>query len=65
MMKPLIRMKSINKNFNFFRNYNIPEPVTGGVLASLVFGLIYFYFDLIVSFSLEQRDGLLIIFFTL
>ncbi|NQY54539.1 MAG: sodium/glutamate symporter [Campylobacteraceae bacterium] len=56
--------KYLNKKILFFREYNIPEPVTGGVLASIFFGLIYFYFDLIISFSLDQRDTLLIVFFT-
>ena len=34
--------KRLNKEISFLREYNIPEPVTGGVLASLVFGAYYF-----------------------
>ncbi len=56
--------KFLNKKISFFRKYNIPEPVTGGVLASLIFGAIYFIFNIEVQFSLEQRDALLIVFFT-
>jgi ESS family glutamate:Na+ symporter len=29
----------------FLRNFNIPEPVVGGLLASIVFGLIYALFQ--------------------
>lgn len=54
----------LNKKISFFRNYNIPEPVTGGVLASIILGLIYALFGIEVKFSLEQRDALLIVFFT-
>jgi len=56
--------KTLNKRIKFIREYNIPEPVTGGVLASLFFGILYFTVDTEVVFSLEQRDSLLIIFFT-
>jgi len=56
--------KYLNKKIGFFREFNIPEPVTGGVLASLVFGAIYFIFDTAVEFSLHQRDVLLVVFFT-
>lgn len=54
----------LNKKINFLRHYNIPEPVTGGVLASIFFSSIYFIFDTKINFSLEQRDALLVIFFT-
>lgn len=56
--------KFLNRKIGFFRDYNIPEPVTGGVLASLVIGAIYFLFNITIEFSLEQRDALLIVFFT-
>lgn len=54
----------INCKIDFLEKYNIPRPVTGGVLASLLLSLIYFVFDFSVEFSLHQRDMLLIIFFT-
>ena len=56
--------KYLNKKFAFLREFNIPEPVTGGVLVSLCFGVIYFVFDLYFTFTLEARDMFLIIFFT-
>ncbi len=48
----------------FLRNFNIPEPVVGGLIASVVFGLIYAIFDLQFEFALDVRDELLIAFFT-
>jgi len=56
--------KFLNKRINILRRYNIPEPVTGGLLASLFFGLIFFVFDFDIKFSTHYRDILLIIFFT-
>jgi len=56
--------KYLNKKFNVLRKYNIPEPVTGGLLASLFFGLLFFIFDLDINFSNHYRDILLIVFFT-
>jgi ESS family glutamate:Na+ symporter len=48
----------------FLRSYNIPEPVVGGLIASLVFGLLYAVFGLQFDFALGVRDELLIAFFT-
>lgn len=54
----------LNNKISFFQHYNIPEPVVGGVIASLVFSSIYFLFDTSLDFSLGQRDALLVVFFT-
>lgn len=56
--------KWLNKRIPFLRQYNIPEPVTGGVLASLIFGAYYFITATEISFSLADRDTLFLIFFT-
>jgi ESS family glutamate:Na+ symporter len=56
--------KYLNNRIGPLQNYNIPEPVTGGVLASLVFAFIYFSFDFNFQFALGSRDDLLIVFFT-
>ena len=58
--------KYLNQKVNFLRQFNIPEPVTGGLIASLFFGLLHvFGFD--ISFSANSqhyRDILLVVFFT-
>jgi len=56
--------KTLKNKIAFFEKYNIPEPVIGGILASLIFSSCYFFLDTVVSFSLEQRDVLLVVFFT-
>ncbi len=54
----------LNLRIGFLREYNIPEPVSGGILASLVSAAIYFGLDTELSFDLGSRDSLLIVFFT-
>jgi len=56
--------KYLNKKFNILRKYNIPEPVTGGLVASLLFWILYLIFDVNIVFNNHYRDILLIIFFT-
>ncbi len=53
----------INDRVAVLRNFNIPEPVTGGLLASLVVLLLYLLFGLELSFELSTRDFLLVLFF--
>jgi ESS family glutamate:Na+ symporter len=54
----------LNKKIKVFRDYNIPEPVTGGLLASLMVGLLFWLIGLEISFDMANRDMLLIVFFT-
>jgi ESS family glutamate:Na+ symporter len=56
--------KLLNAKIGFLREFNIPEPVTGGLIASVVFGLIYAFFNLQFEFALDVRNELLIAFFT-
>ncbi len=56
--------KFLNRKITFFRSYNLPEPVTGGVFVSLIFGGLYFLFKAETNFDLSGRDSLLIVFFT-
>ncbi len=53
----------ITQRVAFLRNYNIPEPVTGGFIAALVFWLAYIVFGLEIGFEMDIRDRLLVIFF--
>jgi ESS family glutamate:Na+ symporter len=56
--------KAINERLAALRHYNIPEPVTGGLLFSLAFGLVYLLSGIKVDFDLTARDILLVYFFT-
>lgn len=56
--------KFLNSKIKFLRTYHIPDPITGGVAASILFGLVYVVLDLQFKFAMELRDELLIVFFT-
>ena len=58
--------KYLNRKINFLRKFNIPEAVTGGIVASLFFGLLFLLgFEITFSAgSKHYRDVLLVIFFT-
>ena len=56
--------KRINDSVGFLREFSIPEPVTGGLLFSILFGLVYALSDVAVEFDLAARDILLVYFFT-
>jgi ESS family glutamate:Na+ symporter len=56
--------KRINDAVGFLREFSIPEPVTGGLLFSILFGLVYAFSGMAVEFELGARDFLLVYFFT-
>ncbi|MCS0504224.1 sodium/glutamate symporter [Ancylobacter mangrovi] len=55
---------SINRVVPVLRAFNIPEAVTGGLLAALATLAAYRFFDTEIAFALEARDMLLLYFFT-
>lgn len=56
--------KRLNERVRFLREFSIPEPVTGGLLFSVLFGLVYAVSGIAVEFALAARDFLLVYFFT-
>ncbi|RLC57603.1 MAG: sodium/glutamate symporter, partial [Chloroflexi bacterium] len=54
----------LTRRIRFLREFNIPEPVTGGLLAAIVIFVIYLLTDLEITFDLSTRDRLLVYFFT-
>src|SRR5210317_754332 len=56
--------KRLNDAIGFLREFSIPEPVTGGLLFSILFGLFYAVSGIAVEFQLAARDVLLVYFFT-
>ena len=56
--------KRLNDAVDFLREFSIPEPVTGGLLFSVFFGLVYAATAVEVKFDLAARDILLVYFFT-
>jgi len=52
--------KRLNEKVGFLREFSIPEPVTGGLLFSILFGVLYFASGVAVDFELRARDVLLV-----
>ena len=55
--------KYLTQKIQFLQNFNIPDAVSGGVLASLIFAVYYAVFKSQIEFNLSIRDAFLIIFF--
>lgn len=56
--------KRLNEKIGILRELSIPEPVTGGLLFSILFALLYATSGIEVEFELRARDILLVYFFT-
>ncbi|NEX16321.1 MAG: sodium/glutamate symporter [Halochromatium sp.] len=56
--------KRLNDRIRLLRELSIPEPVTGGLLFSVLFALVYLGSGYAVEFELRARDILLVYFFT-
>jgi ESS family glutamate:Na+ symporter len=56
--------KRLNNAVGFLREFSIPEPVTGGLVFSVLFTLFYAVTDVEIEFMLGARDILLVYFFT-
>jgi ESS family glutamate:Na+ symporter len=56
--------KRLNDKIRFLRELSIPEPVTGGLLFSVLFALLYWGSGVSLEFELRARDVLLVYFFT-
>ena len=54
----------LNARFAVLRNFNIPDPVTGGLLASLASLGVYSLFGVSFDFDMQARDFFLIVFFS-
>jgi len=53
----------VNAQVAFLRTYQIPDSVTGGIVASILFGLIYAATGVEFDFDTSVRDAFLLIFF--
>ncbi len=54
----------INQRIPFLNYYNIPEPVTGGLIASTLALMLHAWGGYTIHFDLTVRDALLLVFFT-
>ncbi|MFQ5642817.1 MAG: sodium/glutamate symporter [Thiogranum sp.] len=56
--------KRVNDAVGFLREFSIPEPVTGGLIVSVLIALVYVTSGVEIEFALDARDVLLVYFFT-
>ena len=54
----------LSRKVGFLRSYNIPDAVSGGVVASILSLILYFSTGVKLAFTLDIRDVLLVYFFT-
>jgi len=54
----------LTKRINFLDEFNIPTPVTGGLICSVFVALLEVTTDIKVNFDLDLRDTLLLVFFS-
>jgi len=54
----------LNARFEKLREFNIPDAVSGGLLAALVGLALYLTFGIAFEFEMQARDFLLVMFFT-
>lgn len=54
----------VNRHVPFLRSYSVPEPVTGGIIASIALTLVGALAGVDFRFDLSSRDTLLVVFFT-
>ncbi|MEM6578258.1 MAG: sodium/glutamate symporter [Pseudomonadota bacterium] len=53
----------LNRSVGVLRNFNIPEPVSGGLIAALALLLVFKLTGLEISFEMAGRDLFLVLFF--
>lgn len=56
--------KRVNGLVRFLQEFSIPEPVTGGLIFSVLITLLYVVTGIEIEFELKARDFLLVYFFT-
>jgi len=55
---------SVTHRVRFLRDFSIPEPVTGGLVAAICTFAIFIVGDIRIEFDLAVRDYLLVLFFS-
>lgn len=55
--------KFLVKKISFLRNYNIPEPVIGGLVAALIATVVNYFWGFSITTSTELQTSFMLIFF--
>jgi ESS family glutamate:Na+ symporter len=54
----------LNSKIAFLRNYNIPEPVVGGIVFAILTSVLHAFFAIDFSFDMALKGPLMLAFFT-
>jgi ESS family glutamate:Na+ symporter len=54
----------LNRKIQFLSEFYIPPAVTGGLICSIIVAVIYGVADLEITFDMQIRDLLLLVFFS-
>ncbi|MGS0682202.1 sodium/glutamate symporter [Shewanella sp. 125m-7] len=54
---------SVNRHIRFFKKYNIPEPIIGGLVVAAVITVLHFQ-NITLAFSLPMQNTLMLMFFS-
>lgn len=54
----------ITRSVAFLRDFNIPEPVSGGLVAAIIAWIIFLVTDRPIEFEMGARDYFLVVFFS-
>lgn len=64
MLIVLLVGRVVTRKVNFLNHYDIPEPVTGGIIFAFIFFILNFFYGIIFSFTNAIKDPLLLIFYS-
>lgn len=64
MVAVLLLGRLIIKRVKFLRDYDIPEPVVGGVVAAILILVVYKFSNIELKFDSSLKDPLMLAFFT-
>ncbi|AGH82369.1 sodium/glutamate symporter [Psychromonas sp. CNPT3] len=54
---------TVNRHVAFFKKYNIPEPIVGGLIVATIITILHFY-QITLQFSLSMQNTLMLMFFS-
>ncbi|KPU82673.1 sodium:glutamate symporter [Psychromonas sp. PRT-SC03] len=54
---------TVNRHIAFFRKYNIPEPIVGGLIVASIITVLHFY-QITLQFTLSMQNTLMLMFFS-
>ena len=56
--------KLMVNRIKFLQNFNIPEPVAGGLLAALILFALHYFYGASFKFEKSLQDAFMLMFFT-